>query len=483
MLTPAEELGLSGMRLAARIQIALHRLPDAELRALLEKTAAEAKDAQLWYLRDGQVEAIPILACPMAVLPSQLSYVHAVSLTMGRVLSRLPDLYLGDPRVRLVLRLPDAEEEVFFDCWGPSHKQDNPVFGRLDAVVDFTSALWKETLRFLEPNMSGIGGLHIVPTADRLLHRLVVPAIQKQDPEIELEPTYDIRDLLMQFALDHLESCGRRNVPRRPTVCFIEPKYAGEGPDEQALLAAYFKERYEIRVLHADPAELRIERGEVVFEGQPIDVGYRDYSVTELLELKKTGVDIKPMRALLRENRMISSIAADLDQKACWEVLTEPELAEKYFTSEERMVFRRHVPWTRVVSDRSATLPDGTRGDLLEKVRALREFLVLKPNRAYGGEGVLLGAASSQSEWDAAIERALKSEDRWVVQALAELPVYPFPLIGPNGRIVSEPFYTVLGFAPTTYGVSILGRASQKQVVNVAQHGGLVSFMVGRAGR
>jgi hypothetical protein len=43
-----------------------------------------------------------------------------------------------------------------------------------------------------------------------------------------------------------------------------------------------------------------------------------------------------------------------------------------------------------------------------------------------------------------------------------------------------EPFYTVMGFVPSKYGLAILGRASQKQVVNVAQRGGMVAVMVGR---
>jgi hypothetical protein len=37
-----------------------------------------------------------------------------------------------------------------------------------------------------------------------------------------------------------------------------------------------------------------------------------------------------------------------------------------------------------------------------------------------------------------------------------------------------------MGFAPTQYGVAILGRASQKQVVNVAQRGGMCVVFVGR---
>jgi len=40
----------------------------------------------------------------------------------------------------------------------------------------------------------------------------------------------------------------------------------------------------------------------------------------------------------------------------------------------------------------------------------------------------------------------------------------------------------VMGLAPTKYGLSILGRASQKQVVNVAQRGGMCSVLVGKPG-
>jgi len=40
---------------------------------------------------------------------------------------------------------------------------------------------------------------------------------------------------------------------------------------------------------------------------------------------------------------------------------------------------------------------------------------------------------------------------------------------GADGSVHIEPFYTVMGFAPSKYGLGILGRASQKQVVNVAR--------------
>src|SRR6185312_367992 len=115
------------------------------------------------------------------------------------------------------------------------------------------------------------------------------------------------------------------------------------------------------------------------------DLGYRDYSVTDLLELEEEGVSVEPMKQLLRQNRIISSITAELDQKSCWEVLTDPLIAQKYFSADERQVFRRHILWTRLVSDRQTQLLDGRFGALLPFIREERELLVLKPNRAYGG--------------------------------------------------------------------------------------------------
>ena len=67
-----------------------------------------------------------------------------------------------------------------------------------------------------------------------------------------------------------------------------------------------------------------------------------------------------------------------------------------------------------------------------------------------------------------------------LLRAPATLPVRDFPVVAPDGSVVAEPFYTVMGFAPSRYGLATLARASQKQVVNVAQHGGMCAVMVGK---
>ncbi len=106
---------------------------------------------------------------------------------------------------------------------------------------------------------------------------------------------------------------------------------------------------------------------------------------------------------------------------------------------------------------------------------------MLKPNRSFGGDGVAIGHLLTANEWDKVVEKALADPERWVVQELANIPVSAFPVVGPDDKVNFEPFYTVMGFAGTKDGLAILGRASQKQVVNVAQRGGLCVVMVGRA--
>src|SRR5437763_1607519 len=193
MLTPAEELGLSGMSLAGRARKAFEAIPGPEVLGLIRRLEGEAIARQLIYVRDGQSEPIRILPRPLTVLPEQLAYLHSVSLTILNALKRLPELYLESRDIHEVLRLEPEEEAWIRDCWGPLGRESDPVFGRLDAVVDFTSAMWKNSLQFVEPNLGGVGGIHLVPTCDRIVADVILPALKNRDDGLELAPTYDMR--------------------------------------------------------------------------------------------------------------------------------------------------------------------------------------------------------------------------------------------------------------------------------------------------
>jgi Uncharacterized conserved protein len=475
MYTPAEEIGLSGQRLSVRVQNAIDSIPHDEMIELIRSIRREAKARHLVYQRDGVDEIISLLPSPITLRPDQLGYTHYVSQTLLNCIKRLPDLYFSSPEVRDLLRVTPVEEEWLRECWTPAHREANPMFSRFDVAVDYSIPEWKDSIKFMEPNLTGIGGLHISPTSMEVLADIMVPAMLVQDSTIRLQLAEDIRDLLLQDLMEHLDAVGRPEGQ----IVLVDPKYSIDGPDEMQALMDYYKERYGVTVLHADVTELQLRGDEVFYGDARVDLIYRDASVLDLVELASEGVDVAPMRALLRQNRVVSSIAAELDQKSCFEVFTDPVLADRFLTEAEQLIMRRHVLWTRILSDRKSTAPDGRQVDLLEFARTNRESLVLKPNRSYGGEGVLIGPGVAQGDWEAGIEQALKDQnDRWVLQETAKIPVKSFHLLDDSGELKVEPFNVVMGIAPSNYGVAMLVRASPGRVVNIAQGGGTCAVMV-----
>ncbi len=481
MITPAEALGLSGATLETRVRQAMRHVGDATLVRIARRLEEDARLNEVVYERDGVLEPVRIILRPLLVMPEQIAYVHQVCTRLHDALKRMPLLYLEDPDVRRVLRISDAEDRWLREAWSTHHSSANPVYSRLDAVCNFSAAGWRESLHFMEPNLSGVGGIHYGPLAEELVMRDVVPTIVAHDPNLSIELPRDQRELFLQMLLDHAQALGRAGG----NLCFVEPKYSAGGANEQPALVRYVSSKHDGAVVHADPRELRLVGDEVYYEDVRIDVAYRDYETRDLIALGEAeGHDLAAMRALFRQNRVVSSIGGDFDHKSCWEVLTDDTLATRHFTAEERRLFSKHVLWTRAVSDRRTSLPRGE-GDLLELIRTQREELVLKPSRAFGGQDIHLGRLTGQAEWELLIEQAVRLADdphrSWVVQQATTLPVHEFPVVDGSGRVNEEPFYVVMGFAPTDGGLGVLCRVSQKQVVNVAQRGGLAAVLIGHA--
>ena len=479
IVSPAEVLGLAGVAIDSRVRRATGHLSDRSLQRIAERLHRDAGANGVVYDREGQREVVRILLRPLLMLREQMTYVHQVCLRLLDSLKRLPALYLHEPAVQRILRISEAEATWLRDIWTPRHEHDSPIFGRLDAVCDFASAGWQDSLQFMEANLSSVGGVHYAPIAEQLVMRDLMPALRAHDPELKVDLLRDQRELFAQVLIDHARAIGRSDCQ----ICFVDPKYEQDGPDEPSAICRFLRERYGLTVADADPRELRVVGDEVYYEDMRVDVAYRDFELRDLLAIEaETGKELAGMRLLFRQNRMVSSVVGDFDHKSCFELLTDPQLAERFFPTEELRLLEQHVLWTRLVSDRRTSLPGQRDGELLEYVRRNRTQLVLKPNRDYGGHGVTIGALTEQSEWEARLQEAARLADdpqlSWVVQAATRLPVCEFPICSDDGRVFTEPFYTVMGFAATENGLGALCRASQKQVVNVAQRGGLAAVLL-----
>jgi hypothetical protein len=474
-ISPSDERGLSHLSLDSRLRGAFLQLPPTQVAELTRKVRELSKERGLVYFREEGEDVINMMLCPRGVFPEQVSYFHYVTLTINEALKQIPDLYLQRQDVRQIIPLLEIEDQWLRELWTAKHSRTHTVFGRLDAMADLMSPSWKNALEFMEANLNGVGGIHLIPTAESIILDVVAPAIQEVVPDMVLESLYDLRELFMHELQDHAKRLRRKGK----AIALIDPKYVMAGTNEQEALEKFYREQG-LPVFHADPTELTLKGEEVLYEGVRIDVCYRDYELRDIIELEKEGVDVKPLKTLFKTNRMVSSMAGDFDHKSTFEILTDPNWA-KYFTPDQQEVFQRHILWTRLLRECMSTGPEGWPIDLVEYTRRNRERLVIKPNRAYGGTDVYIGHALEQTEWDAAIQKALtEMNPGWVVQKMARIITREFPVLTPDGNVTMAPFYMVLGFAATNRGLSILGRASQRQVVNVAQRGGMCTVLVGR---
>jgi len=474
---------MSSQQPGARLENSLARLfmqlsPD-QILALQQRVREEADRRNVVYFREeGKREVINILLRPRGIFPEQKSYFHRVSLRMLDALKKMPDIYLTNAAVRKIIPLNPDEERWLRETWSESHRQAHSIFGRFDATADFGIADWDLNVwffRFMEPNLVGAGGIHYTPEVESIITELIVPELQKIDPTLRLEKNPDARDLLVREIVDHAEAIGRPG----PTIGFMADVRGGEsGAEEFERLVEYCRAQG-FKAHYIDPLDLSVNDDEVCYKGVCVDVVYRDYELRELVALEREGHDLSAVKKLFKENRVVSSMGGDFDHKACWELFTDTHYA-KYFTPGQRETFRRHLLWTRLVRDTMTRGPEPEEEEvsLLDFIRENRRELVLKPNRSYGGMDVMLGVEVDQSQWDAAIEKAIREPGSTVVQKLTELTTKKFPTITDAGEVKMEDYYAVCGFYATQRGLAILGRVSQIRVVNVAKKGGMCAVLV-----
>ena len=224
-----------------------------------------------------------------------------------------------------------------------------------------------------------------------------------------------------------------------------------------------------VPTLVCDPRDLVFDGRALTAVGQRIDLVYLRVLINDIVSRPddcRALVDAYRARAVCVANTLRCKIA---HKKAFFAVLTDERYAP-LFSRAELDVIAAHVPWTRVVREQGA-----------EDIRRRREQLVLKPNDEYGGTGVTLGWETTESEWDAAIERALAEADRgWVAQERIHVRREIFPVCGDGGITDRD---MLVDFAPYLFRGRLGGfltRLSATGLANVTSGGGQVPAFVAR---
>ncbi|MBI4549896.1 MAG: hypothetical protein HY714_03105 [Candidatus Omnitrophica bacterium] len=460
-----------------RVSNSIHRLfldlPPAQALRLQKRIASLCRSKGFIYEdKDGRPSLIPLMLRPRLLTAAQRDRLWGICQTMNRAYEKAARAYLENPAVREIFPFDEDEKKWVLDTLSAVGGGANPIFSRWDANTSFHGKDWVEDFLFFENNGVGIGGVWYCPVAEEIMLASVVPELARLDPRLNLERNHDARLLLMKFLQRHAQAIGRRD----PLVALAIDRSCFENFIEFPRIQRFF-ERRGLRTIVADPRRFELSGRDVIYRGRKVDLIYRDTTIQEFLALEKQGADLRGLHQAFRNNQVVSSMGGEFDHKSLFEFFTNPVFS-RYFTAAEKKLFARHVLWTRLVREVKTEVPGGRKADLVPFIRRNKESLVLKPNRLFGGEGVLIGRKATRAEWEKSLEEGLSKPGEWVVQSHGTVYQKRFPVPAANGRSRDDLYYVVSGFISTPDGLAILGRVSKRKVVNVARQGGISAVLV-----
>ena len=429
-----------------------------------------ARSNGLTYVNDaGKTEIITLTLRPRIIPKKRMAAIAQVIRTLDGAFRKIAPLYFKDPSLQDLLPFAPQEKDWLSSLQDPGY-QPGQIISRWDANTTFSDRAWKEGFSFFEVNGVGVGGLWYGSAAAEASLKTVVPELRKIDSRFRPALFSDMRRLL----LDRLLAQRKKLKRNRGVIALAMEKASGSNYVEFECLAKLYRQ-LGYPSLVCEPTDFRLRKGELFSRGKKIDVIYRDTTLSELCIMESKGQDMSALREAFRKGQVLSSLEGEFDHKSVFEVFTNPDYAYA-FSAQEKKLFHDHILWTRLLAERKTTDPKGKEIDLLPFVYRHQSDLVLKPNRLYGGKGVVFGQEAKRSDWERKIVAGLKESGEWVIQKLGLLRKRSFFRHGAKSAQEKD-YYVVSGFFATGKGIGIVGRMSERTVVNVARQGGLTPIL------
>lgn len=408
---------------------------DAFRRTLLDPDGPAARHAREFEdrVRSSDMryagEPLDVAYFPVAIAPGDLDF-------LGRTVERA--LAILERLTAAVLRAPGLAERHFgWDERRLRVVRHDPGYPLAIPCARFDS-YWDgaEGLRFLEVNTDGTSGMTNVERVTAFF--LESEGVRALPFRLE---NFDLRARVLETLLECYAAwragSARPERSRRaaePRIAIVDWRTVKTSAEFRAFVR-FFEDRG-LRATIADPRDLRFD-GERLLDrgGLPIDLIYRRVVSTEYFAAPPEDTAAMTEAYLAGRVCVAGSFRSDaaFDKRAI-ALLTSPDLAEEYADlANERSFMDERFARTWVLRP----------GEVLERARAERERLVLKPAALYEGRGVKIGVETDAAAWGAALEEAAARGDHVLQERIVppELTVE----LERDGRFVSRPLYLSLG--------------------------------------
>ena len=364
---------------------------------------------------------------------------------------------MKDAKLRSQFGLTDWEEVLIHD--DPGFRDASPT-SRLDAF--FAEGADGSGLKFTEYNAETPAGAGYGDALTRAFLSLPVMAEFRQEYNcLPLPAAPGVQHSLLDA---YRQWSGTREAPRIAIVDWSDVPTRSEF----VLFCDFFRENG-LDCVIADPREMEYRNGKLYSGDYHVTLIYKRVLIDELID--QCGLESDVVRAV-REKAvcMVNPFRCKLLHKKASLAVVGDERNEHLFSREERISVMKHVPWTRIVEERSTEF-DGKKIDLIDWISQNRKRLVLKPNDDYGGRGIVLGWTVSDEKWSEAIRDAL--DNPYIVQDKVVIPEEPFPSLV-NGKldIHNRSLDTAPYVSNGRFVEGCLTRISTDELLNVTAGGG-----------
>jgi len=395
---------------------------------------------------------------PHFVTESDFARITQICETVWAAIQKVKDAAVQDETIVDDLGLTEIERELV--AIDPGYRAVSPT-ARLDSFL--TSARYS----FVELNGESPAGIAYADAAYDIFSSL--PVMKQFADYYKVRPLYGRRFMLEVLLSSYAEFLGRQ-PQHKPRIAIID--VPGVPTTSEFELFRDFFESAGYPSVICTPQELEFRNNQLSVSGEQIDIVYKRVLVNEYLPIMKEYpalLDAYRARAICMVNSFRSKL---IHKKALFAVLTNQRYAS-LFSEAELAAIRLHVPWTRLVRDERSDY-QGEQIDLLEFIRQNNEKLVLKPNDDYGGHGITIGWNANESQWEDAIQSALKNGD-YLIQERVPTARETFPALTIDGRV--EFAEQLVDLDPLLFNGKVRSaftRLSYTELANVSSGGGMV---------
>lgn len=405
---------------------------------------------------------IPTFYKPHILNPAQERILKRVNSALMAIVNTATRLYFEEPTLREYFNVP-PEARTLIDI--------DPGYPRNVLLARFDAFMQGESLKMIELNCDSPAGAGYTDLLEEMLFEEKNLRDFFSQYGIHPEPR---RERVLATLLEAWEEFGGYEAPN---IAIVDWRNVRTQPEFEAFKVLFEAKGYKTTI--ADPRELSYKGGKLYHKNFRIHLVYRRLLFDEVLERMDEIQDfIKAYKekAVCMVNPFRSRLGSS---KSLLSFLTHPE-HDRFFTDEENRIKREYICWTRRLVD-ADRFYGGKKMYLVDFLKDEKEGLILKPSTGYGGKGVSIGCETKDEDWNAAIDRALKSE--YVVQEFVSIPILTVP-VAVNQKL--DFIYKKVNLNCFVAGSKLAGnfsRLSDESVINVARNGGLIPTLSGEVER